>query len=89
MTSALYGRMRVGRCLQDEDEEMLATNRNNPRYLGCYVDVLHTMDRRCSGRNECEVKLVSDPDLQREKACNVALRSYLEASYDCITGWLQ
>ena len=86
MTSALYGRMRVGRCLKDEGDKMLARNANDPEFLGCSADVLPILSRRCSGRNQCDVKLVSDPDIQRQMPCHAALKSYLEASYDCVTG---
>ena len=88
MTSALYGRMRVGRCLQDEGE-LLSRNRNDPRFLGCSADVLKILDRRCSGKNQCDVKLISDLDLQREEPCHASLKCYLEASYDCVTGMIQ
>ena len=86
MTSALYGRMGVGRCLEDVGDEMLARNRNDPLFLGCSVDVLHVLDQRCSARNLCDVKLVSDVDLKREKPCHAGLMNYLKASYDCVTG---
>lgn len=78
----------MGRCLQDDDEEMLAIIRNNPRFLGCFVDVLQIFDRKCSGKNQCDVYFMSDPDIQKEKPCQSSLRSYLEASYDCVTGKL-
>ena len=86
MTSALYGRMRVGRCLEDESDDLL--NAKDPRFLGCFADVLPIFDRRCSGRNQCDVKIVSDPDLQRQRPCHASLKNYLEASYDCVTGIL-
>ena len=79
MTSALYGRMRVGRCLQSEREAPL--NWNDPRVLGCSADVLPIFDQRCSGRNQCDVKLVSDSDLQQQMPCHSFLKSYLQATY--------
>ena len=84
MTSALYGRMSVGRCLQSEREAVL--NWNDPRVLGCSADVLPVFDQRCSGRNQCDVKLVSDSDLQQQMPCHSYLKSYLQATYDCVTG---
>ena len=44
------------------------------------------MDRRCSGKNDCDVKFLSDPDLQLARPCHAGLVNYLEASYDCVTG---
>ena len=88
MTSAVYGRMRIGRCLANEGRDMLEIIRSDPRYLGCSVDVLKIMDRKCSGKQQCEVCPIMDPDLQREQPCLEALKNviYLEASYRCITG---
>ena len=41
MLSARYGRMKIGRCVKREPgfEPML----QDPRYLGCYTDVLQTL----------------------------------------------
>ena len=86
MTSALFGRMKIGRCLEDEGDKILASNRDDPSFLGCYADVLQIFDHRCSGKNQCNVNIVSDSELQRVKPCHTAWKSYLEASYDCVTG---
>lgn len=73
MQRALYGRMRLGRCL--------------PRdyYVGCAADVIAEMDAKCSGRQHCRVA-IPEHSLLRALACPSDLVSYLEAEYTCITG---
>ena len=46
MTSAEYGHLAVGRCIKLEDD-----------YLGCKNDVLHLLDRWCSGKQSCQVQV--------------------------------
>lgn len=74
MTSALYGRMKLGRCVKKD-----------VGYLGCQSDVLDLMDARCSGRQSCQVR-IPDPDLDQTKPCLEELKTYLEASYQCVHG---
>jgi len=83
MNSAIYGRMRIGRCLDAVDVSSFGSG---PDILGCSVDVLHILDERCSLRNQCEVVLSFDTDLIKEKPCHPGLKSYLEAGFDCVTG---
>lgn len=71
MTSALYGRMNVGRCTPVDF------------YTSCSVDVLPQMESRCSGRRKCVVN-VADRDLFRVQPCRKDLHAYLEASYKCV-----
>ena len=75
MERARYGRMRAGRCVSGYGK------------LGCSVNVLWYMDRRCSGRRHCRV-YVADPVLHGVDVCHSDLTSYLEAKYTCITGTL-
>ena len=70
--SALYGRMRVGRCVKFD-----------LGYVGCSADVTRILASRCSGRRTCSISLVDD-ELERGKACPKDLPSYLEASYACL-----
>jgi len=84
MNSATYGRMKIGRCLENEGD--VSALGNGEAILGCSVDLLHTFDKRCSLKNRCEVPLALDADIQKRKPCHQALQSYLEASYGCITG---
>src|SRR5277367_583138 len=77
MTSALYGRMRIGRCVKTDFG-----------FVGCQADVLHVTDLRCSGRRKCSF-LVPDPLFEKTKGgCNEEFKSYLEAAYICIPGKL-
>jgi len=88
MTSAIYGRMKMGRCLEDEEASLYAAFGNDPKYLGCSENVIELFHTKCSGRNKCEVRLHTDSDLRKLKPCLTGLQVYLEASYDCITGLL-
>ena len=74
MTSARYGRMRVGRCVEYD-----------LGYIDCYTDVLIQMDRRCSGRRSCEVR-VPDAEFENTRPCLKELKTYLEVSYICVHG---
>jgi len=80
MTSAHYGRMRLGRCL--------AVNYGN---LGCQLDVRTQFDAWCSGRRTCDVRVSSIIDSlpDEEFPCTRDFRGYLEASYVCVKGLLR
>ena len=71
--SAFYGRMRLGRCV------ML-----NMGYIGCGHNVQDQVDRRCSGKQGCEIK-VPDTELEATKPC-LELKSYLEVHTRCQAG---
>jgi len=76
MTSAVYGRMRLGRCI------------NNDFNIGCSKDVVIYFDSRCTGRRTCEVSLRNLVDVH---PCQRDFMSYLEAGYTCVPGkrdWL-
>ena len=74
MTTARYGRMRIGRCVK-----------KSLGYLGCHADVLPQTDRRCSGLQECEIRM-PDPEFDRTAPCLEELKTYFEASYKCEEG---
>jgi len=84
MTSARWGRMKTGRCL-DIHPNLLATHGKDPLFLGCSEDVLSIMDRKCSGRASCDVR-IPDPVLDEIKPCYRDQTRYLEASYVCVKG---
>jgi len=86
MTSAIYGRMKLGRCLESEERQLFVTLEKDPKFIGCSDDVMHLMNRKCSGTNRCEVRL---KDFETFKPCYAALQLYLEAGYKCLTGLLQ
>ena len=71
MTSAVYGRMRLGRCIRGDYN------------LGCSNDVIGLFDAQCSGRRACDVSVRTLVDI---RPCQRDFASYLEASYTCITG---
>ena len=73
MESAIYGRMRIGRCVTED-----------LGHLECHRDVLGMADRKCSGRHTCNVQ-VPDPAFETTKPCS-ELQSYLEAKYKCVKG---
>ena len=76
MTSAVYGRMAVGRCVAED-----------LGFLGCQNDALAVMDRECSGKTECSM-IVSNIKLRTEEdaACKRDLSGYAQISYSCVTG---
>ena len=74
MRRAQYGRMRVSRCVKTDFG-----------FVGCRRDVLSLMDSRCSGHQSCQIS-VPDSVFTDIKPCNEELKSYLEASYDCVKG---
>ena len=74
LVSALYGRMRPGKCIS-----RVYGN------LGCSANVLPYMDTRCSGSRTCEVP-IPDPNLHRTQPCPKDFTAYLEVEYQCIKG---
>ena len=80
MKDALYGRMKIGRCLS---RRSIGSDHNDPMLLGCYVDVLKMFDEKCSGRGRCQMTIT---ELRKEKPCYEDLKSYLEADYECLSG---
>ena len=80
---AVYGRRKIGRCLK-AGEDVSAFGRD-PRYLGCYSDVMALADNKCSGKSQCEIR-ISDLELDATNPCYEGLKMYLEASYSCAAG---
>jgi len=78
---AIYGRRQVGRCIEAENSDLA----KDPRYLGCYDDVLHLLDAECSGKKTCELR-ITDPVLDQATSCDKSLRMFLEVRYRCIEG---
>ena len=76
MTSALYGRMKIGTCVKTDFG-----------FVGCFHDVMPHAHERCSGRQACVIP-VPDAILDLTKPCNEDLKSYLETSYICVDGRL-
>ena len=74
MQTALYGRMRIGGCVS-----------NDLGYIGCNADVLDLLDKRCSGQQECEIR-VPNEELDMTHPCYKELKVYLETSYTCVRG---
>jgi len=84
MTSARWGRMKTGRCL-NINSKRLELNRNDPMFLGCSEDVLSLLDMKCSLKSSCDVA-VPNPDLDRITPCYEDITRYLEASFVCVKG---
>ena len=74
MGAARYGRMALGRCV-----------RTDFGFLGCAKDVLSPMDKKCSGRRTCHVR-IPDAVLDTYQPCQGDLTRYLEAEYHCVRG---
>jgi len=78
---AIYGRRRAGRCTKAENSDLA----EDPRYLGCYADVLGLLDAKCSGKKECELR-IPDSDLEQATPCDKFLKMFLEVRYTCVEG---
>ena len=74
MTSAVYGRMQLGRCI---DVDL--------GYIGCQNDVLDTMDAACSGRQACKI-LITKQIVHGAGVCHEQLTGYAQISYRCQQG---
>lgn len=78
--------MRIGRCITSKEVDAhRLTLGDNQRYLGCSEDVLSLMDQKCSGKGDCDVRVI---DMAHEIAspCYPGLFGYLEVSHNCIVG---
>jgi len=78
---AIYGRRQVGRCIEAENSDLA----EDPRYLGCHMDVLSFLDAKCSGKKQCELR-IPDPDLEQATPCVKSLKMFLEVRYTCVEG---
>ena len=75
INSAEYGRMKLGRCITKPNE-----------FMGCKNDVLSLVDKWCSGRRECDIR-VPNHDLEKlNKNCLEVLIKYLLVTYNCMSG---
>ena len=73
MTSALYGRMRSGRCIKQ-----------NYGHMGCEADVMAFADNQCSGRRRCQFDVARL--LGVAAPCPADVTSYLDATHRCVKG---
>jgi len=74
VNAALYGRMRVGRCVQ-----------RSLGYVDCQADVLQHIEVLCSGRQQCAHRMPDDT-IYDTQPCPPDVTSYLEITYRCLTG---
>ena len=72
MRTARYGRMRLGRCVNQ-----------NYGHIGCGTDVMPFLETKCSGQQACVVSVISFHD---KRSCPKDFKGYLEASYYCLKG---
>ena len=75
MTSAVYGRMQIGRCAPQDFG-----------HIGCRNDALAQLDRECSGRRSCSVEVTKRFHKDVPGSCVAALMGYIEAEYECQEG---
>ena len=75
MERALYGRMRIGRCVKSD----LGS-------LHCHSDVLSTMDELCSGKTSCDIQSIGQVHFPPVTQCNSELKLYLEVQFTCQKG---
>ena len=82
VAKAVYGRMSHGsRCLQHEEE--LPALKDDPKYMGCFEDVLQLVSARCSGQSDCEIR-IPDPEMEKTNPCYRHTVKYLEIDYHCV-----
>ena len=74
MTSALYGRHGISRCVARDYGS-----------LGCKSDVISAVDALCSGQQTCEFE-VDDDNFVSYKPCPKDFKSHLRISYVCVKG---
>jgi len=82
---AIYGRRHIGKCISPDD--IYSEIADNPQYLGCFANVLHLLDAKCSGRQSCQVR-IPDVELERTKPCLKDLKLFLEVRHHCVEGKL-
>jgi len=63
---ARYGRMRINKCVIE-----------NFGYVGCSIDVIDVLDRQCSGRRTCHVRVL-DETFTETTPCHEDLNLYLQ-----------
>lgn len=80
---AVYGRRQVGKCISEAEAAMSTDS----RFIGCSVDVLGILNKKCSGLKQCEIR-IPDADLEQTEPCLPGLKMYLEVSYSCVEGIL-
>jgi len=71
---ARYGRMRINQCVSE-----------NFGYVGCSIDVIDVLDRYCSGRRTCHVRVL-DETFTETTPCHEDLNLYLQVEYQCVRG---
>lgn len=77
VTWAKYGRMQIGRCVEDDLGGA----------IGCSRDVTTQADKLCSGKSSCAIR-VPNRDFEYTRPCPRELKSYLELAYKCVRGQL-
>ena len=74
MQYALYGRMKIGKCLDSDF------------FLGCSVNVLNITDKMCSGRKTCSIPVISTEMAEQAHCLHKDMTAYLEAEFFCRKG---
>lgn len=71
---AVYGRMNVGKCV------------NENFFMGCTVNVQQILDRFCSGKGTCDIPVINTEIADAAHCLRKSLTAYLEAAYYCQAG---
>lgn len=73
--------MRIGRCITKKEVDML---RPGFEEIGCSTDIMDFMERKCSLKAECSIRII-DITTEITRPCSPEfLNLYLEAEYNCI-----
>ena len=86
LEEATFGRKKLGRCLESEGSELSQSNMEDQKFLGCYADVMPTLEPLCSLRKQCEVRVA---EITTEVPCYKYLKCSLEVRYSCVRGITQ
>lgn len=82
---ALFGRMKKGKCITEDEIKASGSFIHDPKYFGCSTDTTDFLYKKCSFKQECSVK-VSDSDLKKANPCLPGLNLHLEADFQCLEG---
>ncbi|ESN96081.1 hypothetical protein HELRODRAFT_163112 [Helobdella robusta] len=80
---AHYGRMNIGRCLTEAELEAYGSNRNNPKFFGCFKDVHSYVAEKCSMKSNYDVT-VAELQKKFEGVCGPGLNMHLNVTYSCL-----
>ena len=87
ISGAIYGRMRIGKCITAKEISSEGDMVENRRYLGCSADIMDVIDQKWSLKSNCQIRILdSELGFDQNTPCLSGLKLYLEVNYTCING---